>query len=280
MCSGYGMRRIFVFTLLASAISGSAFAQSPQLEYSNPTTGQPYAVQVTPAQQNYLLPPPHYIVPPPHYVAPPHYVVRQGGDPAATPNASPPPAPWNSRGGGLLQGIFGGPTVTAHAPPYQPGYAPDAPAAYTSLGQGDTADYPVDPKYLRQVVSYDGGEKPGAIIIDTPNKFLYLIEDDGKALRYGIGVGRPGFLWAGVKTITAKREWPDWRPPTEMIARQPGLSRFMPGGSTIRSARARSISARAFTASMARTSLGPSAPTCPPAASACATRMSSIFMGG
>ena len=95
MCSGYGMRRIYVFTLLASAISGSAFAQSPQLEYSNPTTGQPYAVQVTPAQQNYVLPPPHYIVPPyyvvppPHYVAPPpHYVVRQGSDPAATPNAS------------------------------------------------------------------------------------------------------------------------------------------------------------------------------------------------
>jgi len=74
------------------------------------------------------------------------------------------------------------------------------------------------------------GGLPGAIIIDTPNKFLYLIEDDGKALRYGIGVGRPGFLLAGVKTITAKREWPDWRPPTEMIARQPGLPRFMPGG--------------------------------------------------
>jgi len=214
MCSGYGMRRIYVFTLLASAISGSAFAQSPRPEYSNPTTGQPYAVQVNVAP-------------------PPHYVVQQGGDPAATPNASPPPAPWNSRGGGLLQGIFGGSTVTAHVfTPYQPGYAPmtNAPAAYTSLGQGDTADYPVDPKYLRQVVSYDGSEKPGAIIIDTPNKFLYLIEDDGKALRYGIGVGRPGFLWAGVKTITAKREWPDWRPPTEMIARQPGLPRFMPGG--------------------------------------------------
>jgi hypothetical protein len=127
------MRRIYVFTLLASAISSSAFAQSPQPEYSNPTTGQPYAVQVTPAQQNYVLPPPHYIVPPPYYVVPPphyvapppHYVVRQGSDPAATPNASPPPAPWNSRGGGLLQGIFGGPTVTAHVfPPYQPGYAP------------------------------------------------------------------------------------------------------------------------------------------------------------
>jgi lipoprotein-anchoring transpeptidase ErfK/SrfK len=73
-------------------------------------------------------------------------------------------------------------------------------------------------------------KKPGTIIIDTPNKFLYLIEDGCRALRYGIGVGRPGFLWAGVKTVTAKREWPDWRPPVEMIARQPDLPRFMPGG--------------------------------------------------
>jgi lipoprotein-anchoring transpeptidase ErfK/SrfK len=82
----------------------------------------------------------------------------------------------------------------------------------------------------RQVVTYAGVEKPGTTIIDTPNKFLYLIEDGGQALRYGIGVGRPGFLWTGVKTITAKREWPDWRPPAEMIGRQPDLPRFMPGG--------------------------------------------------
>jgi len=219
------MRRIYVFTLLASVISGSAFAQSFQPGYLDPTTSQPYA-----AQGNYAVPPPHYVVTPP-----PHYIVRQTGDPATTPNpgASLPPAPWNSRGGGLLQGIFGGPTVTAHVfRPFQPGYAPlpNTSAGYTSVDRGDPADYPVDPKFLRQIVTYDGGEKPGTIIIDTPNKFLYLIEDDGNALRYGIGVGRPGFLWAGVKTVTAKREWPDWRPPTEMIARQPGLPRFMPGG--------------------------------------------------
>jgi lipoprotein-anchoring transpeptidase ErfK/SrfK len=61
-------------------------------------------------------------------------------------------------------------------------------------------------------------------------KFLYLIEGGGRALRYGIGVGWPGFLWAGVKTVTAKREWPDWRPPAETLVRRPDLPRFMPGG--------------------------------------------------
>jgi lipoprotein-anchoring transpeptidase ErfK/SrfK len=88
----------------------------------------------------------------------------------------------------------------------------------------------VDAKFLRQEVAYPGREPPGTIIVDTANKFLYLIEDGGRALRYGIGVGRPGFLWAGVKTVTSKREWPDWRPPAEMLARRPDLPRFMPGG--------------------------------------------------
>jgi lipoprotein-anchoring transpeptidase ErfK/SrfK len=87
-----------------------------------------------------------------------------------------------------------------------------------------------DPRYLKQEVEYPSNEKPGTLIVDTPNKFLYLIEGDGKALRYGIGVGRPGFSWAGVKTISAKKEWPDWRPPAEMLARRPDLPKYMPGG--------------------------------------------------
>lgn len=89
---------------------------------------------------------------------------------------------------------------------------------------------PVDPKFDRQVVTYTGDEQPGTIIIDTPNKFLYLVQENGKALRYGIGVGRPGFTWAGEKEITAKREWPDWMPPDDMLQRQPNLPRFMAGG--------------------------------------------------
>jgi lipoprotein-anchoring transpeptidase ErfK/SrfK len=95
---------------------------------------------------------------------------------------------------------------------------------------GNRAHPPVDPKFDRQVVAYRGEEKPGTIVVDTPNRFLYLVEGGGKAMRYGIGVGRPGFAWAGVKTVTSMREWPDWRPPDEMIERRPDLPRYMAGG--------------------------------------------------
>jgi lipoprotein-anchoring transpeptidase ErfK/SrfK len=88
----------------------------------------------------------------------------------------------------------------------------------------------LDPKYLPQSVAYAGSHKAGTIVIDTPNRFLYLVEGDGRARRYGIGVGRPGFEWAGIKTITRKAEWPDWRPPAEMLKRRPDLPRYMAGG--------------------------------------------------
>ena len=79
-------------------------------------------------------------------------------------------------------------------------------------------------------VEYHGKESPGTIVIDTPNKFLFLVQGDGKALRYGVGVGRPGFTWSGVKTVSAKKEWPAWTPPPEMLARRPDLPRHMEGG--------------------------------------------------
>jgi lipoprotein-anchoring transpeptidase ErfK/SrfK len=82
----------------------------------------------------------------------------------------------------------------------------------------------------RQVVAYRGNEAPGTIIIDTPHTFLYLTLGNGRALRYGIGVGRAGFTWSGVETISRKAEWPDWVPPSEMIARQPYLPRWVSGG--------------------------------------------------
>ena len=84
----------------------------------------------------------------------------------------------------------------------------------------------------RQVVNYRTTEAPGTIIVDTPNTFLYLVMPGGKAMRYGIGVGREGFTWSGVKTVERKAEWPDWTPPAEMIARQPYLPRFVAGGPT------------------------------------------------
>ena len=87
-----------------------------------------------------------------------------------------------------------------------------------------------DPKFEKQLVDYHGKEGAGTIVVDTPNKFLFLVQGDGKALRYGIGVGRPGFTWSGVKTISAKKEWPAWTPPPEMLARRPDLPRHMEGG--------------------------------------------------
>lgn len=88
----------------------------------------------------------------------------------------------------------------------------------------------IAPEFLPTEVDYDGGEKPGTIVIDTNTKHLYLVQAGGKARRYGVGVGRPGFEWAGVHKITRKAEWPDWRPPVEMRKRQPNLPVMMPGG--------------------------------------------------
>jgi len=88
----------------------------------------------------------------------------------------------------------------------------------------------IAPEYRRQTVSYDGSDAPGTIVIDTPARFLYLVEGNGQAVRYGIGVGRPGFTWSGMKTITAKKEWPAWTPPPEMLKRRPDLPRHMEGG--------------------------------------------------
>jgi lipoprotein-anchoring transpeptidase ErfK/SrfK len=82
----------------------------------------------------------------------------------------------------------------------------------------------------RQMVGYASREAPGTVIIDTPNTYLYLVLGGGQAIRYGIGVGRDGFTWAGTQSITKKAEWPDWTPPPEMIARQPYLPRQMAGG--------------------------------------------------
>ena len=88
----------------------------------------------------------------------------------------------------------------------------------------------VDPRFRKQEVAYDGPHRPGTVIVDTPNRVLFLVQPGGRALRYGIGVGRPGFSWAGTKTVTRKAEWPSWTPPAEMIKRRPDLPRFMAGG--------------------------------------------------
>jgi lipoprotein-anchoring transpeptidase ErfK/SrfK len=96
----------------------------------------------------------------------------------------------------------------------------------------NVADEPttVPDRFRRQVVAYDGREAPGTVIVDTPHTYLYYVLGQGRAIRYGIGVGRDGFTWSGVQSVARKQEWPDWHPPEAMIARQPYLPRFMAGG--------------------------------------------------
>lgn len=155
----------------------------------------------------------------------------------AAPGSDEPPVPRNpvrlaagpgSMGGGFIEFLFGG-GERADRPQDGYRYEPSEPA-YQGGSGGEPAEPELDPKYLKQVVDYAGDEPPGTIIIDTPHKFLFLVQGGGKALRYGIGVGRPGFTWSGVKQVSLKREWPDWRPPTEMLKRRPDLPSFMAGG--------------------------------------------------
>ena len=106
---------------------------------------------------------------------------------------------------------------------------------YASTDEAMTAppatDGSVVPERLRRaVVAFNSTEAPGTVIIDTGNTALYYVLGQGRAIRYGVGVGREGFTWSGVQTISRKAEWPDWHPPAEMIARQPYLPRFMAGG--------------------------------------------------
>lgn len=137
----------------------------------------------------------------------------------------PPRRMFGDVPGGFRSGPLGPPrsprdhgtAVAALPPDYQP-------------EQGPTKEIP--PQFRRTVVDYPTAEPSGTIIIDTPNRYLYLMLGNGRAIRYGVGVGREGFTWSGTERISRMKEWPDWVPPKEMIARQPYLPRFMAGGET------------------------------------------------
>ena len=163
--------------------------------------GYPYS---GPYKDSYDRPyPPRMVYPPPaSYAYPPGPPRYPGAYPYGT-----PAAPSQDRGG----------VVAALPPEYQPERAP----AKT-----------LSPQFRRTVVDYPTIERPGTIIIDTPNTYLYLTIGHGKAIRYGIGVGREGFTWSGTEHISRMKEWPDWLPPKKMIKRQPYLPRFMAGGET------------------------------------------------
>ena len=112
-----------------------------------------------------------------------------------------------------------------------PQYAPQeiAPEAAAPLGDQDE-NAQLDPRLQRQVVDYPTREASGTVIVDTPHTYLYYVLGNGKAIRYGIGVGREGYTWSGVKSIIRKTEWPDWYPPADMVKRQPYLPRMVAGG--------------------------------------------------
>jgi lipoprotein-anchoring transpeptidase ErfK/SrfK len=157
------------------------------------------------------------------------------------PETSPAPAPQYAAaqgpnfGGGFLEMLFGGPGRQQQqrydfnaAPVY--GRQPEPQDQGYGYGQTSQGGTDIDPRFMKQEVSYDGKERPGTVIINTRERLLYLVQENGRALRYGIGVGKPGFTWAGVHHISNKREWPDWTPPAEMLKRRPDLPRHMEGG--------------------------------------------------
>jgi lipoprotein-anchoring transpeptidase ErfK/SrfK len=168
-----------------------------------------------------------------HYGPPERYDPRSGSQET---DANTYPAPQYGYGGAPSNGVIEQgrlPDIGASRPPVDlnPNSNSGPVAGLPPEDQpetGETKELP--PNLRRQLVDYQTAEPAGTIIIDTPHTYLYLVLGSGKALRYGIGVGREGFTWSGREKITRMAEWPDWIPPKEMIDRQPYLPRFMAGG--------------------------------------------------
>jgi lipoprotein-anchoring transpeptidase ErfK/SrfK len=113
-------------------------------------------------------------------------------------------------------------------PLHGPAFGPGKPAAAPAFRVPRRVH--LDARFKRQIVPYDSAEVPGTLVVDTGDHFLYLVLGGGKALRYGIGTAKTGFEWSGTHRVTNKREWPDWTPPPQMLARQPGIPHHMAGG--------------------------------------------------
>ena len=123
----------------------------------------------------------------------------------------------------------------ATAPDVQTAAVPQVHPSYLAMyGERPDEKFPipatdlseVDPQYFRQEVAYPRGEQPGTLVVDPGNKFLYLVMENGRAMRYGVGIGREGFAWEGEGVIQWRQRWPKWTPPAEMIARQPELAKY------------------------------------------------------
>ena len=253
------MRVCTRLALLAFALAGMIGPAAAQY-YPSPAPGyQPYPPPPPPGYG----PPPSYSsapLPPPEGGPPPGYGQPYPAQPYGgqqQTEAYPPPAPSQpygqpaySSGGNFppqpaapgfrppaeVGGGPGGPDVTGTVPApvtAAPVRRPDATvvAALPPDYQPEQNLTPQLPeRFQRQLVDYPTNQPAGTIVIDTPNTYLSLVMGHGKALRYGIGVGREGFTWTGTERISRMKEWPDWFPPKEMIERQPYLPRFMAGG--------------------------------------------------
>jgi lipoprotein-anchoring transpeptidase ErfK/SrfK len=209
-----------VFAALALSATGIVSANAEPLSLSP----QRHAQYVSRPAPSYVAPGPGTAAPRPEAAIPPERSA-QGSSPVRYVSTESDV----NLGGGFIEFLFSG--GRAVAPPRPPGSVMgrgDSVAALPEMNLEQTRE--IDPKYHKQLVNYAGSEPPGTIIIDTPQRFLFLVQENGKALRYGIGVGKPGFTWAGEKKITSKKEWPDWVPPPEMLQRRPDLPHFMAGG--------------------------------------------------
>src|SRR5215213_8457284 len=207
------MQRIVLPTLLVvlslTSASAGPLTLNPE-SYSRPAESYPSPAARTPVSGPFAS---IFGEPSPAAPAAPRVTVAQGP----------------SLGGGFLEMLFNPGGQQAVPPRYeqQPAYygrQPEPNPAY------DPQQQTLSPRYMKQEISYDGPETAGTVIINTRERLLYLVQENGRAIRYGIGVGRPGFTWAGTRQITQKREWPDWTPPPEMLKRRPDLPRHMAGG--------------------------------------------------
>ncbi len=136
-------------------------------------------------------------------------------------------------GGGFIELLLTGSAGPSHmsepSAAAQPQSAVDPAQQVAALAPTVVEAQPAE-EFRRQEVDYSGPEAPGTIVIDAPQKFLFLVQPGGKAIRYGVGVGRPGFEWAGVRSISRMAEWPGWTPPPQMMLRRPDLPAHMDGG--------------------------------------------------
>ncbi|MEP7032181.1 MAG: L,D-transpeptidase family protein, partial [Pseudolabrys sp.] len=201
------------------------YSQNPQAYPSQGQPGAPGRILAYPNDADAAVPPPGFATPDGRPVYGHQLESQQQSIPV-------PPAARNDPDAIRPPGSIGNANNAPNNPP--PGVTPQSPATASLLPPEDQPEVGA-PKELpanlkKQLVDYATKEPAGTIVIDTPNTYLYLVLGGGKAMRYGIGVGREGFTWSGTERISKMAEWPDWHPPAEMIDRQPYLPRFMAGG--------------------------------------------------